>query len=564
MRQILSKLAMVSLFLSSMSFAQVVDLGPPQSWKFQDQSEINTIVLPSVDLEKIRTEDQKQTSKLRTKRLRVGVLHKVDFDLQSTGHWQVLDNGDRIWRLQLKSPDAIHMSAVFDRFYLPKGSSLHLYNKDKTDLLGAYTDKQNNQKGVLGTWFVKGDEITIEYFEPEQVSGQGRLRVGHIMHGYRMANAYQKGYFETNEKALNSSGDCNQDVDCPIGADFEAQRDLLKKGVGFLLMPDPNSSGAFICSGTLVNNTSQDKTPYFLSANHCFGTTDPATYAVRFNWISPNPVCATAANSTDAPVNQTMSGSTLRARYDLGDMMLVEFNNPIPDDWDVTFAGWDRSETTPSFVVGIHHPDGDIMKISRDDSGVFQTTVTIESQTSESWQITGAGGGWEIGVTEGGSSGSALFDQNGRIIGQLFGGSSDCAGLDDDGGADFYGRFATSWNGGGIGSLQLRRWLDPANTNPMTLDALDNVLSNNDERLRASIAIFPNPTSEVLTIEVAEGFNNFDYKLYNLLGQQVQRGEISGRSTRINMKNLTNNVYLLQITEIETQRSFTQKIVLNR
>ena len=149
MRQILSKLAMVSLFLSSMSFAQVVDLGPPQSWKFQDQSEINTIVLPSVDLEKIRTEDQKQTSKLRTKRLRVGVLHKVDFDLQSTGHWQVLDNGDRIWRLQLKSPDAIHMSAVFDRFYLPKGSSLHLYNKDKTDLLGAYTDKQNNQKGVF-------------------------------------------------------------------------------------------------------------------------------------------------------------------------------------------------------------------------------------------------------------------------------------------------------------------------------------------------------------------------------------------------------------------------------
>ncbi len=564
MQLFLRKITIVCLILSGVSFGQVVDLGPPQSWKLEDQTPINSVRLPSVDLEKIRSEDQKNNSKIQTKRQRVGVLHKVDFDLLTAGQWTTLNNGDRIWRLRLKSEDAVHMSAVFDQFYLPEGSSLHLYNKDRTDLLGAYTEKQNNKKGVLGTWFVKGDEMIIEYFEPEQVKGQGRLHLAHVMHGYRMANSFQKGYLETNEKALNSSADCNHDVDCPIGVDFEAQRDLLKKGVGFLLMPDPNSSGAFICSGTLVNNTSQDKTPYFLSANHCFGTTDPATYAVRFNWISPNPICASVANSTDAPVNQTMSGSVLRARYALGDMMLVEFNNPVPDDWDVTFAGWDRSEASPSYVVSIHHPDGDIMKISRDDSGVVQTNVTIESQTSESWQITSGGGGWEIGVTEGGSSGSALFDQNGRIIGMLFGGSSGCTGLTDNGGTDFYGRFATSWNGGGIGSLQLRQWLDPAGTNPMTLDALDNVLSDNDERLRASIAIFPNPTSNELNLEIAEGSMSYEYKIYNFLGQQVQNGEFSGRSSRINMKNLSNNVYLLQITEIETQRSFTQKIVLNR
>lgn len=546
-------------------FAQVVDLGAPASWNLNETSTIEAISLPPISIQQLREQDiERSVNKIKTKRLRVGVLHDVNYDLQSAGQWTELRNGDRIWRLSFGSKGAIHMSAIFDRFYLPQGGTLHLYNKDKTDLLGAYTQRDNNLKGVLGTWFVKGDEIIIEYFEPKEVKDQGRLHIAHVMHGYRMANSFQKGYLATNEKALNSSGNCNQDVDCPIGADFETQRDLLKKGVGFLLMPDPNSSGAFICSGTLVNNTSQDKTPYFLSANHCFGTTDPATYAVRFNWISPNPVCASTANSTDAPVNQTMSGATLRARYALGDMMLVEFNNAIPDDWDVTYAGWDRSESTPNFVVSIHHPDGDIMKISRDDSGVIQTNVTIESQTSESWQITSVGGGWEIGVTEGGSSGSALFDQNGRIIGQLFGGSSDCTGLTDDGGTDFYGRFATSWNGGGIGSLQLRQWLDPAGTNPMTLDALDNVLSNNDEGLRASIAVFPNPASDVLNIEVADASTVFKYNIYNLLGQEVQKGEFSGRSSKININNLSNNVYLLQITEFETQRSFTQKIVLNR
>ena len=49
-------------------------------------------------------------------------------------------------------------------------------------------------------------------------------------------------------KFLNTSGNCNHDVDCPIGADFETQRDLVKKGVGFLLIPiGPTSVG--VCTG---------------------------------------------------------------------------------------------------------------------------------------------------------------------------------------------------------------------------------------------------------------------------------------------------------------------------
>ena len=81
------------------------------------------------------------------------------------------------------------------------------------------------------------------------------------------------------------------------------------------------------------------------------------------------------------------------------------------------------------------------MKISRDDSGVAKTAATIGSTTAQSWEINTSGGGWELGVTEGGSSGSALFDDEGRIIGQLFGGSAACAGVDDNGGSDVYGRF---------------------------------------------------------------------------------------------------------------------------
>ena len=151
----------------------------------------------------------------------------------------------------------------------------------------------------------------------------------------------------------------------------------------------------------------------FLTANHCFS--DPSVWAFRFGWISPNAVCATTANSSNGPTNMTLSGATLRARDAGSDFALVEINQNVPEDWDRVYAGWDRSGNTPDFTVGIHHPSGDVMKVCRDDD---QPTQTINGG-AQTWEITTAGGGWEMGVTEPGSSGSPLFDTEGRIIGQL-------------------------------------------------------------------------------------------------------------------------------------------------
>ena len=97
----------------------------------------------------------------------------------------------------------------------------------------------------------------------------------------------------------------------------------------------------------------------------------------------------------------TLSGATLRARDAGSDFALVEINQNIPDEWDRVFAGWDRSGITPEFTVGIHHPSGDVMKVCRDDD---QPTQTINGG-AQTWEITTAGGGWEWGVTEPGSSG---------------------------------------------------------------------------------------------------------------------------------------------------------------
>jgi len=540
-------------------FAQVTNEGEPVSWELATSDNINAISLPIVDIKKIRSEDD-TNDQTQIKPFRIGVQHNVNVGLKNGGTWTRLPNGDRIWQVLFSSTDAVHLSVVFDKFYIPVGGKVYLYNDDRTDLLGAYTETQNNKDEVLGSWFVKGEKLWIEYYEPKEVKNQGKLNLSTVIHGYRLGHAYQKGYLNsTEEKALNDSGDCNHDVDCPIGSDYESHKSVLKRSVAFL-----NMGNGFICSGALVNNTAQDKKPYFLTANHCFAddqdvASDPASYSFRFKWISRDPVCAATTNSTNGPTNFTMSGSTLRARNSNTDFMLVEINNAIPAGWDLTYAGWDKSDTNPTFEVGIHHPSGDIMKVCRDDTGATKQV----NNGAVTWEVTAIGGGWELGVTEGGSSGSPLFDQNGRVIGQLFGGGAACSGTVDNGAFDFYGRFGISWDAGGFASNQLKDWLDPQNLNQNTLNTLENVLAVNDEFLEENITLFPNPTTGILQINTTGLVGDLSYEVYNMMGQNIKSDKLQNNKT-LNLNDLTNSIYFIKIIEIDTNRSLVKKIVLNK
>ena len=84
------------------------------------------------------------------------------------------------------------------------------------------------------------------------------------------------------------------------------------------------------------------------------------------------------------------------------------------------------------------------MKVSRDNQAPGKINY---SNPLFVWEILSQYNGWEYGASEGGSSGSPLFDPDGRIIGQLYGGSSECTGLSDNGASDIYGRVDKSWNG---------------------------------------------------------------------------------------------------------------------
>jgi hypothetical protein len=456
----------VSLCLFTLSaLSQVSNEGNPKSWKV-DVENTSPIILPDFDLKKLQREDA-INDELDNIPWRFGYEHSVSYGLDNAGTWQELPNGDRFWLASFKSNGAKTLNFIFDQFYIPEGGKLYFYNEDKTDLLGAYTSSQNSDEMIFGSWLVEGEHVYVEYFEPKQVLGQGAFNISQIVHGYRSVTDN-----ESIQKALNDSGACNLDVDCPIGDDYTDLKDHLKKSVGLIVV-----GGSGFCTGTLINNTANNGDQYFLTANHCLGG-GLGSWAFRFNWTSPNPVCATFSNSPNGTFDQTASGAILRASNSESDVALIEIIPNLPDSWDLVWAGWDRTNTNPDLAVSIHHPSGDIMKVCRDDNGPTQTTTGFNGNpTVQMWLV----GNWELGVTEPGSSGSALFDENGRIIGQLAGGSAACSGTSDNNGFDIFGRFATSWDFGNTSSSRLSDWLDPNNTGQTTLDAfpsLDNF--NND------------------------------------------------------------------------------------
>ncbi len=454
------KLLFVFVLFLTLSFAQQIpdDIKPP-SWSLENLNAIKPIKLESFDVKALMDED-KINDKDKSKPWRFGHEIYVDDSANDEGEWTTLPNGDRMWRMTYKSEGAHTLNFMFDIFWIPEGATLYVYNNEKNDLIRPFTHHNNNPEDVLGTWLVNGDQAWIEYYQPANVKGEPKLTVGSVIHGYRTAETYQKG--------LNDSGSCNQDVDCditpsndPFGLD--TAKENVKKASGMLV----SGSNGF-CSGTLVNNTNNDGTPYFMTANHCGG--GEGGWAFRFNWRSPNPSCSTNVNSTNGSFNQTVSGSIKRASSSQSDMELVEItdtsffnNNP-----DLVWAGWNRSKAqVPVVNFGIHHPRGDIQKVCREDDGAYRRVVNFfGNPNTQMWYIDE----WELGVTEPGSSGSGLFNETGHLIGMLSGGAAACSGTTNNGTYDFYGRFGVAWDFGSTQSSRLQEWLDPSDTGVDVLD----------------------------------------------------------------------------------------------
>jgi len=542
-------------FVFHLSYAQEIDERLPYSWTLNLNNRVTTVELPPIDLTEVMEQDI-INDRNKTLPWRYGVIRPVEINLQNQGVWTPLPNGSgEILQLKIKSPGAKNLGINFNEFYLPEGAFLHIYNKNQSEISKTYTYSSNPPDKTLGSWFVSGEVIYIEYFEPTQAHGKGKLKIESIVHGYRMGTIED---IDDAPRGINDSGDCNYDVNCPIGNDFNNKKDILKKAVALI-----NLGNGHLCSGVLVNTTVADRTPYLLTANHCLENSNPSLWSVRFNWMSPNPICGSDEESIDVQNNFTMSGVEVKANNTLSDFALVELNNRIPNSWDVVFAGWDNSDVAPLFEVGIHHPNGDIMKICRDNSGAIKENAAGTLVWLIKGISAGNGDGWEIGTTESGSSGSPLFNQNGKIIGQLYSGQAYCDGTASNNDYDIYGRFGVSWNGGANENTRLKDWLDPIHTGQTSTETLQNILNIPDNEFIGDLKIYPNPASSTLTI-INNRYPNLTYRFMNVLGQSIKKGSLSNTTNILNVEDFSEGIYFLHLIDEDSNSEITKKIIINR
>ncbi len=432
----------IFLSLPSTSSAQLSHGGTPKSFELSFKSSTQTITTATanIDVPALLAEDAEEEKQGIPQRF--GFPFDVSYNLLNSGNWTTLQDGSKLWTLQIESPGAYSINLIYDNFRISDGAEFFIYNQDRSMVIGAFTSENNKPYEKFATAPVKGDFITLELNVPAEVSYPGEISISRIVHAYR-------DLFYKADKAFGSSGSCNNNVNCPEGDPWSDEIN----SVAMIIL----GSGSRWCSGSMVNNVRQDLTPYFLTANHCLN--EPETFIFMFNYQSPS------CTNINGPTTMTLQGSTLLSTNTTSDFALLLLDDTPPDSFDIFYSGWSNVDVAASTSVGIHHPAGDIKKISFNDNSVTSTGYLTSSASNNShWRVDD----WEDGTTEGGSSGSPLFDQDHRVIGQLHGGYASCASITDD----WYGKFATSWDGS-ASSNRLRDWLDPDNTGATTLDGID-------------------------------------------------------------------------------------------
>ncbi|MGY8908204.1 MAG: trypsin-like serine peptidase, partial [Pseudomonadales bacterium] len=422
--------------------AQISHEGYPINWgdeTYQPSFEMKN--MPGVELAALAEEDA-VTDQYKEAPWRFGLEREVEYNLENSGTW-TYEDGMHVWRLGVNCPEAINVSFMLSTFNLPTEAALYIYNSDRTSFLGSFTHENNKEWGGLSLGILDGSNMILEYHESTASHGLGSIEIGTVVHGYRSLLNHQDAVLAEMENRMGpfgNSGACNINVNCSEGADWQTE----KRSVALIV-----SGGYAACTGALVNNTANDGTPYFLTANHCLGS--PNSWVYYFNHES------SSCSGSNGPTNQSVSGGSLLVNSGGSDFALIELSSTPPASYNVEYAGWDHSGSTPSSAVGIHHPSGDVKKICFENNAPYQ----YSTGGAQVWWINA----WELGVTEPGSSGSPLFDNNHRIIGQLYGGAAACSGSNNNGQYDYYGRFNVSW---GLGASS---YLDPLNTGVSTLDS---------------------------------------------------------------------------------------------
>jgi len=395
-------------------------------------ADVPRVELPAVDLAALAAADAAGRGATVPNRFAAPI--PTSISAANAGRWDRLPDGSWRWRLRLVSVGATSLNLVFSTFDVPPDGALWLVSPDGARVVGPLTARDRTPTGMLWTPILRGDDAVVELRVGARERDRAHLELMTVNHGFRdLASAL-------------GSLSCETDVVCPKAAAWQDE----VRAVGLITL-----NGTGLCTGTLLDDTSHDFRPYFLTAAHCVADEYRAeSIVVYWNFVAP--VCGERGGGqlTDATI-----GSTLRASLGVpaSDFTLLELSQRPDPGFNVFYAGWDASGAQPSSGAVISHPRGTPKIISFTDHA--PTAVVYPGQPPSAplafWEVT-----YDDGTTDDGSSGACLFNQNHRCIGDLNDGTPAAC---PSGTTDDFARLSTAWDGGGA-PTRLRDWLDHAGT----------------------------------------------------------------------------------------------------
>lgn len=498
-------------------------------------NENKTEVTLNIDFSKKQSFIDNESRKARGQAIIEARLYPLMINMDSIGLWtKSFSDKENIWKFRINVPQSKGFFISLDDFYIPVGGKLFVYNKDNFQQHLVFSHEDNPNGGPYSIENLRGDNVVLEYIADKNVKEQPRFIFTEL--GYKYSDETD------NLSGFESSRSCMININCPQGDNWQIQ----KKGVVRLRLRKINSgvNDGALCSGTLINNTSNDRTPYVLTAYHCLENvdiTDPNNFSFFFEYEMP-----TCENTGIRPPYKFHRGAVVKVLNSTSigsDGILLQLTDTIPDNWDVYFNGWDRNNIASDITNGavLHHPNGDVKKISlfakTPISGRWQSSSPYDSY----WIVN-----YSDGATQGGSSGAPLFNQNGLVIGTLTGGTNSCSNISSP---DYYGKFWYHWDKSENESFHMKSFLDPENTGQtMLAGLLNNPNLEKDLVLdKSSIGLLLNSTA---TTTILSG--NGGYSLTSS-DPSIAKAEITENS--ISIRGLKKGTTILTITDKKNKQA---------
>ncbi len=400
----------IGLVLSAASIAKAAERSKPPSGVFNlnPLMDRSCIQLGFLDSDSLIKEDQALEGTGLP--LRIGVARDLGGIDSMWGQEEATPEGGWIWRLKIVSPGAYHLRLSIEGSRMPDGCSLFVYGNN--GLADEYSGAGPFKNGEFTTWAVDGDAVTLELFwrkiSSQSLSRELPFKIACLYHAYRFLGGLV-------EQAAHE-GLCHKDVTC-----YAAWKDQRNASA---MISFTSFRSWSVCSGTMLNDVSNDHKPFFMAAHHCISDPKAAKTIQAYFYYYTN-VC----NAGGADLGDSKNGAVYLAGDSAADFSLVRLTSGGFDG--VFFAGWDtRVFPSGTEIACIHHPKRSYRRISFGH---------ITRSTPNMWRIN-----WTAGVTEVGSSGGGLFTRSRhRFIGQLYDGISSCS---NQSGYDDYGKFSRAYS----------------------------------------------------------------------------------------------------------------------